>query len=210
VAERLIERFRPSGSRWLGVAGIVMIACMLVLIAADGLTWTATAVLAGLALFGVALYVSLVRPTMHAYNDHLLVRNLVSDTQVPWHLITDAEVRQTMRLYTRDEVVHAVSVGRTVGQQMRRSGNASLSGSAGSFGMSRADEYAAARTARAGNKGGVDYVDFVAERVLTLAAQQRDESRHRPRIVRRWAYPEIVTLLVAGAAFLVLLIVAAQ
>lgn len=207
----LIERFSPSGGRWVGIAGIAVIAVLLVLMALDGgFTTGVVAVAAGLVLFAVAMYVALVRPTMHAYTDHLLVRNLISDTYVPWHLITDAEVRQTLRLYTRDKVVHAVSIGRSSRQQMRinagRTGGGA--GAGAMFGMSRVERHAP-QAGPGSDHGSAQYVDFVAERVLTLAKQQQQASRHRTGIVRRWAMLEIAALALVTLVF-VALIVAAQ
>ncbi len=206
----LIERFSPTGGRWFGIAGIVVAAALLGLIVADsGAGATAAAVAAGLVWFAVGMYVALVRPTMHAYTDHLLVRNLVSDTHVPWHLITDAEVRQTLRVYTRDKVVHAVAIGRTARQQMRLNAR-STGGGAGTgamFGMSRIEKHATEGGPNA-EYGSVEYVDFVTQRVLTLAKQQQQESRHMAGIRRRWAYLEIAALVLLAIVFVVLVVVA--
>jgi hypothetical protein len=207
---RLIERFSPSGGRWVGIVGITVIAVLLVLMAFEsGFSLGAAAVAAGFVLFGLAMYVALVRPTVHAYTDHLLVRNLVSDTHVPWHLITDAEVRQTLLLYTRDKVVHAVAIGRSARQQMRinASHTGGGAGTGAMLGMGRVEKHAP-QSGPTSDQANVQYVDFVAERVLTLAKEQQQASRHRTGIVRRWAIPEIAALALASVAFVALVVAA--
>lgn len=208
----LIERFSPSGGRWLGIAGIAVLAVLLVLMGLDGgFTTGEAAVAAGLVLFAVTMYVALVRPTMHAYTDHLLVRNLISDTHVPWHLITDAEVRQTLRLYTRDKVVHAVAIGRSTRQQMRVNAG-KTGGGAGTgamYGMSRVEKHAP-QAGPSSDYANVQYVDFVAEKVLTLAQQQQQASRHLAGIKRHWAVVEIGALTLVAIVFVALLVVAGR
>lgn len=198
----LIERFEPSAARWVGVFGIAVIVVLVVLLAADGLTAGLAATVAGLLLFALAMWVAMVRPTLHAYTDHLLVRNLVSDVRVPWHLIKGAEVRQTLRVYTRDRVVYAVAVGRTVRQQMRASRSGGAVGQ--SFGMGRL------QPTLAGAEHHVAYQDFVANRILLLAGMQRDASRSLTGVVQRWAYVEITALVAVGVAFVVLVVVASR
>lgn len=209
MASGLIQRFPPSASRWVGVAGIAVIVVVLVLMVVDGLTLTVAAVAAGFALFGVALYLALVRPTMRAYTDHLLVRNLVSDTLVPWHLISDVEVRQTLRVYTRDKVVHAVALGHNARQQMR----ANLGGARGPggamFGMGRAQSFSASAVPGAEHQDR-NYVDFVTVRILQLAESQRQESSQLPSVVRRWAYVEIGALVGVGVTFVTLVVAASS
>lgn len=208
----LIERFQPTNGRWFGIVGVLVIAVLLALVVADGgFSADSAAVGAGLVLFAVAMYVALVRPTLHAYTDHLLVRNLVSDTHVPWHLIRDAEVRQTLRVYTGDKVVHAVGIGRTARQQMRINASSS-GGGAGTgamLGMSRVEKHAT-QGGPSAEYGSIEYVDFVADRVLALAKQQQEASRHRPAILRRWAYLEIGALGLLAVGFVALLAAAGR
>lgn len=206
-----LERFRPSGWRWVGVVGIVILTALCVLEVAQDTSRAGLTVALGLALFAAVMYIALVRPTMLAHLDHLLVRNLVTDVCVPWHLITDAEVRQTLRIYTRDRVVHAVAVGRSARQQLRDHTRATAggSGTGSMFGMGRVEKHASEGQPNL-ERGTVEYEDFVAQRVLTLAGQQSSASRHLDRLEQHWAYPEIIVLLALAAAFVVLLVLAVR
>jgi len=206
-----IERFQPSGARWVGVAGIVVIGVLIVLMAVDGFTLAVAPAAAGLVLFAVVMYVAMVRPALQAYADHLLIRNLVSDVRVPWHLISDAEVRQTLRVYTRDKMVHAVAIGRTARQQMHVNAR-STGGGAGTgamFGLGRVEKHAVEGAPNT-DAGSVEYVDFVAGRVVALAQEHQQASRHLNGLERRWAYLEITVLVVVAAVFVALLVAASR
>ncbi len=204
MGRELIERFRPSAARWTGLVGAVVVVVLAVaLVAGDWRLPTVTAA-AGMLLFALVLYVALVRPTLHAYADHLMVRNLVSDTHIPWHLITDAELRQTLRIYTRDRVVHSVAMGRTMRQQVRddrsqAGGRASLFSSGRPSGQSDPPLPGA-------EYRSVQYGDFVVGRILDLAHRQRQASRGLERLGRRWAYAEIGLLVALAVAFVALVV----
>ncbi|MGI8675749.1 MAG: hypothetical protein ACR2JT_02325 [Nocardioidaceae bacterium] len=201
----LIEKFQPSAGRWFGVVGIGVLCVLAVLLVADHRSAGTVATAVGFVLFALTMWVSMVRPTVHAYTDHLLVRNLVSDVVVPWHLIRDAEVRQTLRVYSRDRVVNAVAVGRTVRQQVRASRPGLGVGT--SFGMGRS-QAALGPVRTAENQHSVAYQDFVAERIMLLAGLQKEASRHHPSVVRRWAYVEIAALIGVAVAFVIVLVIA--
>ncbi len=89
-----VVRYRSTVARTAGVLYalvLALIALPVALTANGAVAATSYAVLA-LGLLGV--YVMFLRPAVLARADHLLLRNKLSDTQEPWHLIQDLSVRQ--------------------------------------------------------------------------------------------------------------------
>jgi hypothetical protein len=169
----------------------------------------AAATAAVLAWFALVVWMSLVRPAVHAHRDHLLVRNMLSDTEIPWHLIDDVSVRQTTRVYVADTVYHGIGMGRStrsimmdnLGRSPRRGG-----GSVGLGGRALPEP----EQPRSGTRAALDQVrfpDFVEARLVELANERADASRARPTVRTRWARVEataFVVLTVVAAALVVL------
>src|SRR5919106_2437 len=116
---RPLERF-PCTSRTAGVITLAALAVAVVLVLVDGVGLAHWAVVAALVLFGLGVWLTMVRPTVHVHEDHVLVRNALTDTAVPWHLVEGVEVRQVLVIRTDSQTVHGIAVGRTARQQLRK------------------------------------------------------------------------------------------
>jgi hypothetical protein len=188
---RLLERFVSSGLRLLGVVGLVTVGIWLGLTLAGGDIGRSLDVLVGLAALALFCWVALVRPAVHAYEDHLLLRNLLRDIEVPWHLVDSVRVSQTLRVEAEDRIWHGVAISRSARSEMRAQRSDRRPGGATAVGAS-SQVYS------------VEYTDFVADRIRHLSSEQAQVSRRRPHVIRRWAVPESVLTGLLSAAILLL------
>lgn len=190
------ETFASPGAGF-GWFGVVVVVAFVSLVLSDGRSVGHLAFVAGFALFAAVVVSVNIRPRLHLYPEHLLVRNALTDVWVPWASIELVEVRQVMEIDVGDDVVRALAFGRTIRQQRRHAMNAK------------------GPTVRAAEQGsdlqGVDYTDFVASR-LTDLAQSRGGGIGRGRrpaqpVVRTWRWVEVAVLglLTALTAVLALL-----
>ncbi len=186
---RLLERFAPSGLRVLGLAGLVALGVLIGLLLAGGDVRKSIDVLVVLVTVALFCWVALVRPAVHAYEDHLLLRNLLRDIEVPWHLIDSVRVSQTLRVEAGDRVWHGVAISRSARTEMRAQRAARPPGGA-TVGSSASQVYAP------------EYTDFVADRIRHLATEHAEVSRRRPHVTRRWALTELALTMLLTAAIL--------
>ena len=187
---RVVERFGPSSGRPLGAIAIAVALLVIGDALRHGLSRGSllTSLLAAFA--ATACWMILVRPRLTAYERMLVVSNFASDFDVPWHLITHIDMRQTLRIYLDTTTIHAVGVGKTTRQLTRASRpGLTLGGFANSMGPV---------APRPG------YHDHVMERLGDLRGAQQEASLANPIVVRRWAIPELVVLSVSLAGALVL------
>lgn len=203
----LVERFPPTSGRVSGAlsGGLMLLGAVAVALFGESLGAAALAV--GLMLGAFANYVALVRPTMHAYEDHLRLRNMLTDTEVPWHLVDGVVVRQTTRIYVDDEVHHAIGVGRSARAVIRSDHQAQMDRSPGVLGLERLSGMSEEATEAAGSERA-RYPDYVETRLADLVKKQTPTSRGRGAVRQRWALPETLLLGVLSAAFAVLAVLA--
>jgi hypothetical protein len=202
----LVERFSPTVGRWMGVFGA---ACLL--LAALLTAWlgqSASAVVACVVLLWGALvvHIALIRPTVHAYDDHLLLRNMLRDTEVPWHLIEDVAVRQTTQVYVGPAIHHGIAIGRSARQMVRQHHRERLDGSGAMLGMGRLAALADQRTLEHSASTAASYPTYVETRLAELAGQQKVASRERARLRQRPPTKNVLALAVATAGMLLLIV----
>lgn len=183
----LLERFKPTGGRWLGVAGMVMLVILGAAIASTGLDRSNGALLAALALVLALVWAALVRPGLRAYDDHLLIRNPWSDVHIPWSEITDVEVRQTLQIYAGGKRHHCVAVGKSTRK------------------LALGDRPGASTTDLDPHTD-IDYADYVVSKIGDYATAGSDREGVYAEVTRRWAWPEIVATAVIAGVFVVLLL----
>ena len=177
----MIERFSSSSGRWLGASAIAVLALAAVLVLAEGPDREQLGILFWLATGALVCWIALVRPAVQAREDHLLLRNLLRDIEVPWHLVEQVRVAQTLRVQTGDKVHHGVAIGRSARSDLRaqREGHCDSSPTS------------------------PDYTDYIVDRINQLAHEQSSPSAGRTAVTYRWAWPELALILmlaVAGAA----------
>ena len=201
---KLLERFASTSGRTLGIAALVGVAVVLANVALAGLSLTSALVAALAILVAVVCWMVLVRPGVAAYERVLLVRNIALDWEIPWHAIEGAEARQTLRIYTGGDTLHAVGVAKSTRQLVRgRSDVQRGLGFNASTGLAPGAEMGRGLVPSAQPSAGSSQ-DYVAERVMTLAHQQREASTTRSDRRCRWALPELALLVLSVLAVVAL------
>ncbi|UYM03980.1 hypothetical protein [Solicola gregarius] len=193
----LVERFKPTIGRWWGIIGLAMVAFVVVAVVSSGSDAATLAVALGIALLGWATYAALVRPTVHAYEDHLLLRNAVTDLRLPWRQITDVDVRQTLCVYTGIDKHHGIAVGKSARYLMRGEKRAQSL-----MATPQEEKFASRPTMTGSDVTGMHYADYVTVRIEALARQQTDKGGLE-RVERHWAWPTVLV----GAAMVVVFVV---
>ena len=184
-SSRVLERFAPSGLRVLGQAGLAALGVWIGVTLAGGDVGESLDMLVILAALALFSWVALVRPTVHAYEDHLLLRNLLRDIEVPWHLVDSVWVSQTLRVEADDRMWHGVAISRSARTELR----SQRSGGGGGEATAASQVYAP------------EYTDHIADRIRHLASEHAEVSRRRPHVTRRWARAELALIgLLAAAA----------
>jgi hypothetical protein len=220
-----LERF-PCSSRVIGLVSLAALVVAIVVVAAYGLSLARAAVLAGAVLLGLGVWLTMVRPAVHLYGDHLLVRNALTDISVPWHLVESVEVRQVLVIRTEERMVHGLAVGRSARKQMRAARHGRDAGSIGDGGRGLSTFLGRVPTSGSSSDsprtpddpagkdpapafGGedvryIDYADAVVHRIDNMADAHRRESKRLTSIDRRWRRWEVIVVAAVAVAFGVL------
>ena len=180
-----VEYFRPTSGRPTGVAGILLAAGVAALALDGGVTGPDAPVLSGAAFLAALLWTTTLRPRVGLSRDHLVLRNPVSEARIPLAAIEQLHLRQVLAVRAGDRRFVSPAVGRT-----RRS----------------------LRSTAAADPGG-SYPDLVEDRIQRgmvdartragVALRSDEQAALAEGVRRRWAWPEIVALIVAAAGFAV-------
>lgn len=195
--DEYVEVFKPTSGRFLGVVGLVVCAGVVVIGLVDpdsgiGVTSIALAVLVGVLVHG-----SMLKPVVRATDDELEMVNLFETVRLPLAGVETVAVRQVLAVLVGDKRYVSPAVGRTFRQALRKPRSTR--------------ELAMTPVPGEGlvAEEGMNYADFVEDRLRELAAQAR--SRHRVKlgsseqaalaaqVVRRPALVQIGLVVVAGA-----------
>lgn len=184
---RVVESFAPVGGRVLGVITLVIALVVIVDIVLQWRTFD------GLTAGGVVLalsalvWISMIRPAVVAYEDVLVMRNLIRDVWIPWSLVKGTEIRPILIVHTEqgDFRSVAVAVTRADRRAMWRSKEdaaklRSMGGGVAPTPASRAAEQTA-RTAPA----------MHASHRIEVMAKKYAENTAGGEITKTWAWPEI-------------------
>jgi hypothetical protein len=183
-SSQVLERFAPSGLRVLGQAALAALAVWAGVTLAGGDVGESLDLLVVLAALALFSWVALVRPTVHACEDHLLLRNLLRDIEVPWHLVGSVWVSQTLRVEAEERVWHGVAISRSARTELQAQRSAGGPGGAPAASQVYAPEY----------------TDYIADRIRDLASERAEVSRRRPHVTRRWARVELALIALLAAA----------
>jgi len=186
-----IEKFRSGGGRLLGYVALALGLAVAVLVLADGYQSNEWKVLTGIAFFGFASWVVLLRPLVAITGGSLLVRSMLSDVRLPLASVEDVKIRQFLVVRAGGHSWTSTGLGRSKMQLWRlRRGH---------------DD--------AGNK----HADFVEERIRAVGENARakagiallsDEQFNLASGVRpAWSWPVIGGLVGLSVAFLVAVLV---
>jgi hypothetical protein len=201
---RPLERF-PCSSRVLGLVTLAAMAVVVVLVLLDGSSLTHVAIIAGIVLFGIGVWLTMVRPAVDLHKDHVLVRNALTDIAVPWHLVKSVEVRQVLVIRTDERAVHGIAVGRSARQQLRRGRGGPGPGPLAAAGR---DALGQQDTFRDQHGLRIDYADAVALRIENLAPANRRQSERLTTVDKRWRLAELLVVIGVAITFGLLLTLA--
>lgn len=195
--DEYVEVFKPTSGRFLGVVGLLVCAGVVAIGLLDrdsgiGVTSIALAVLVGVLVHG-----SMLKPVVRATDDELEMVNLFETVRLPLAAVETVAVRQVLAVLVGDKRYVSPAVGRTFRQALRKPRSTR--------------ELAMTPVPGEGlvAEEGMNYADFVEDRLRELAAQAR--SRHRVKlgsseqaalaaqVVRRPALVQIGLTVLAGA-----------
>jgi hypothetical protein len=183
--EQQVEWFEASG-RLGGVVTLVLCAVAAVVCVVEGAD---AAAVAGIVLFAVLAYASLLRPRIGTSPDDLIYRRMFSDLTVPLAAISEMRVGRVFEVTVGKRRLASPAVGRSLRRTVRRQPRDPFKIYADLVEDQTHDRMDAAR-ARAGVTIG-----STAQRELAAGVR------------RTWAWPEIGAALVALVAFVVTLLV---
>lgn len=186
-----VEKFEPTGGRVLGYTTLAAIVGLFVYIALLIPTVTGLRVALALAVFGVLVWATQIRPRAFVRDGELWLRNFFRDEAIPLESVDDVTVRRMLEVRVDEERHVCVGIGRSP-RAVRRSGR----------GLP-ADSSVGGHPERP-----ADYGQYVESRLRDLAAEARrstDGGSKRP-VRHFWAWPEVVALAVTTVAFVVSLL----
>lgn len=196
---RPVERFTPTNGLAAGWCGLVLAAAVIVYAALTEHSTLGLRLALGAALAGVLVWVTQLRPRVTALPDALLMHGSISDVTIPYVLVDEVTMGQTLNVWAGGRRYVCVGIGRSLGYDVRQKFRAQRSG--GLLGENRAAGFGAEAT----RLTGPTYQSFVLSRILDLVAQARrgGAPSSEPEVRKVYAVPELVGLAVTAAAFLV-------
>jgi hypothetical protein len=197
-----IERFKPTTGLAAGWIGLVLLVCVVGYAVAQEHSVLGLRVALGAALAGVLVWVTQLRPRVTAYDDGLLILGMVRDTFVPYVVVDEVVMGQTLNVWASGRRYVCIGIGRSLGSDMRARVRAQ-----GHGGLSPTRSYNFSGQPL-GEKGQTDtsYHDFVLDRItdlVRLAHERRAPAAAVPAVRRSWALPEVLVLVVVAVAFVV-------
>jgi len=204
-----VERFHATSGTWLGWVGVVSLLGCAVLVLWSSTSLGSVAATIGLCWGALVVWLALLRPTLRAHPDHLLLRNILRDTEVPWHLVDDVVVRHTLRVYVDDEIHHGVAMSRSTRQMLRQGMPNAPRGLLNILGSRSMEEHAQSPTLSGTYQSSMDYPDFVEIRLMELAEKRAEASRERAAVTQRWATVVTATFVLLTLLMLAMIVIAA-
>jgi len=180
-----VEKFHSSGSRVLGVIGVVLAVLFTAVLAIGGLDGSEPVVICVIGFFGVLVWAAMVRPQVRLAGDRVFLRDMLSTCSLPIAAITAVEVRQVLVLRAGGKRFISAAVSKSLYQVLK-------------------DNRGVARDPK-------QYPNFVEQRIWSLSEDERAKTglaaAEVPFDVRRvLAWPEIALLVLFGVGAVVLLL----
>jgi hypothetical protein len=206
VDPRPVERFKPTSGVFVGYAGLLFVAVIVVYVGLRVHTVTGLQVALGVLFAGVLVWMTQLRSRATAYTDRLLLKNTVRDAVIPLVAIDEVSVRQTLNVWVGERRYMCIGIGQSMrGMFKSRKEGSSL------LGQSRWREFSEVAKRAAPDQSAMSYATFVVTRIEELveqakknATKQGDAPAATPH--HRFAWPEIAALVVTGGAFVVTLL----
>jgi hypothetical protein len=196
-----VQKFKPTSGRALGVLGIGVMVLLIGYIAATEHDLLALRVSLGLGILALLIWMTLLRPRADAYEDSLVLHNMVSDTRVPMASIDAVVVRHTLNVFIDEDRYTCVGIGRSSRSMLNRR----TPGPMALLGAGQPDEgLTLGQSAKIG--AGAEYANFVETRIDGLARAARRDALDVPPVRRTWAVPELLALGVLGVGLVLSLL----
>jgi hypothetical protein len=198
-----IERFKPTNGLVAGWSGLALAVLVIVYVALADHSLLGLRVGLGAAFAGVLVWATQLRPRVTAYPDAMLMQGSIADLTIPYVLVDEVTMGQTLNVWAQGRRYVCVGIGRSLGYDVRQKFRGQRSG--GLLGENRAAAFGAEDTPPA----GPSYQNFVLSRIHDLVAAARKDGSRSPEAAVRKAYavPELVALALTGTAFVVSLLV---
>jgi hypothetical protein len=204
-----VERFKPTTGAFVGWTGIALAVLVIGYVALNEHSLSGLRLALGVAFGAVLVWSTQLRPRVTAYPRHLRLHGPVRDTFVPYLAINQVSMGQMLNVYVGRKRFVCVGIGRSIGYEMRqRVRSAQGQGGGGALGGNRSYQFAGRAETTEVRETGQTYAGFVLDRINELVAAaragQEADGGHEavPPVHRRFAVPEVVALVVLGAAFL--------
>lgn len=205
-----VERFRPTTGALVGWVGIALAVLLIGYLATTERSVVGLRVGLGVAFAAVLVWATQLRPRATAYPRHLRLHGSVRDVYLPYAVVNQVSMGQTLNVWAGRRRFVCVGIGRPIGYEMRQ--RVRSHGHGGLLGGNRSYQFVGrAETTQVRNVGG-SYDAFVLDRINDLVsaarkAAERDGAEPVDLAVRRrLAVPETVALAVTGIGFLVSLL----
>ncbi|MGH3473272.1 MAG: hypothetical protein ACRDPG_14655, partial [Nocardioidaceae bacterium] len=193
----LQEKFAPPAGRYLGLMVVAIAAITIVVVLVQDDFARARGLLLLALAFGLTSWVILVRPRVAAHKSGLVMTNMLRDVFVPWGLLGNVRLSQTLQVATKDgRVVHGLgltkSARRSVKSSLRKDRDKTSPGGVFGFHLGgpmsmRSDPMGEAPkllTAREEQQGG-EYLQYAEQRIHNLAHAARADTEMPLR--KSWA-----------------------
>lgn len=196
-SKKVVERFAPAGGRILGLITIVIGILIVGDIIVEWRTWAGVSAAAVVVAVCTLVWVGLVRPAVVAYEEALVLRNILSDVRIPWHLVESATVAPVLTISVGDKVYRSSAVGVTGADRraMRRSKRDSVESVMRGRSPGSDDEGPAPKGAA--RLAGMPPSAYTTHRIETLAEKYAEGSRVSTEVERRWRWPEFTVVVAA-------------
>jgi hypothetical protein len=200
-----LERFKPTNGLFIGWAGLATVAFALAYTAIYVHSVVGLRIGLGALFAGVVIWVSQLRPRATAYPDVLQLRGALRDVHVPYLLIDEVAMGQTLNVWAGGRRYVCIGIGKSLGTDVRQRAKKERQGSL--LGSSRQHEFSERAEAAAPDQRAMDYQTFVVTRIEELLDEARRDRKLRPdravpsSVRQTYAVPELVALGVTGLAF---------
>ncbi len=206
-AERVLERFKPTTGMFVGWAGVALAVFAVGYVVLTVHTLVGLRIALAAAFAGVLVWVSQLRPRVTAYTGRLKLQGSVRDTLLPYVLIDEVTMGQTLNIWVGERRYVCIGIGRSLVSDMRQRGKAARQGSLA--GKSRSREFSDKAEMAAPDQTAMSYHTFVVTRIEELVDQAKRDLARRggsaagQHVRQPYAVPEIAALAVTGLAFVV-------
>jgi hypothetical protein len=210
------ERFRPTNGRVTGGLGLVLCAFVAFLFVVYGAPHTAVTGIIGCLGAAMLVWLAMLRPSVAASQTHLRIRTLFETVSIPLASVDTVVVRRYLLVRSGGTKYICPAISRSLRKTIRNEFKWAGSGQMLPGGPSE-ERISGGRITTDVKEPGLAYPDFVEQRIVALAANERarlgieerseEEYELGSQVERRTAWPELVILGALAVALVVALLI---